>query len=127
MRLIHYKAELLVGASVLAAAAGQILIKLGLLGRGRFGLIAIHWPFNLAWGVLIGLSIYGFGTFLWFAAVSQKNISYLYPLAATNYILLGFAGHFLLHETMGVLRWTGIVVMAIGIATLSQTSGGIVE
>lgn len=109
------------GGSVAMAAAGQILIKLGLLGKGRFGLPALHWPLILPMGVLIGLCVYGLGTVLWFAAVAQKNISYLYPLAATNYVLLGIAGHFLLHEQMGLVRWAGISVMAVGIALLSKT------
>jgi drug/metabolite transporter (DMT)-like permease len=125
MRTIRYKTEMLVGGSVAMAAAGQILIKVGLLGKGRLGLLALHWPLSLPWGVLIGLCIYGLGTLLWFAAVAQKNISYLYPLAASNYILLGFLGHYLLHESMGPGRWTGITVMAVGIALLSKTDRGI--
>jgi len=117
-----YKTELLVIGSVLLAAAGQTLIKLGLMGHGALSRTLLEWPLALTAGVVIGLCVYGLGTVMWFAAVAQRNISYLYPLAGINYVLMGFIGHFLLHEGMGPLRWCGIFVMTTGIVLLSKTN-----
>lgn len=118
----RYRTEILVIASVILAATGQTLIKLGLTGHEPWIATVFQWPLQLSLGVATGLFVYGMGTILWFAAVSARSISYLYPLAATNYILMGLIGHFLLHEGMGLMRWTGILVMAFGIALLSRTS-----
>ena len=118
----RYRTELLVIGSVALAATGQTLIKLGLTGAAPWTDVAVHWPLPLPNGLLGGLAVYGLGTLLWFAAVAQRSISYLYPLAAINYVLMGLIGHFLLHEPMGALRWAGILTMAAGIALLSQTS-----
>lgn len=116
-----YKTEMLVIGSVLMATVGQTLLKLGLNGHGPISRVVMEWPIPITMGVFTGLLIYGLGTVMWFAAVRQRNISYLYPFAAINYVLMGFIGHFLLHEGMGPLRWCGIAVMTVGIMLLAKT------
>jgi drug/metabolite transporter (DMT)-like permease len=116
-----YKTEMLVIGSVLMAAVGQTLIKLGLSGHGTLAMNVMARPIPITAGVFTGLLVYGLGTVMWFAAVRQRSISYLYPLAGINYVLMGFIGHFLLHESMGPLRWCGILVMTVGIMLLTKT------
>jgi len=114
-----YKTEMLVLGSVVMAAAGQTLLKLGLMGHGIVSTLVVK---TIPVGVLGGLIIYGLGTLMWIAAVRQRSISYLYPLAGINYVLMAFIGRFLLHEDMGPLRWSGILVMMIGFLLLSRTA-----
>jgi uncharacterized membrane protein len=116
-------AELLVVCSVILATMGQLVIKLGLghtlafWSRTPFSLPS---PFTM--GVLGGLAIYGLGTVLWVVAVSQREISYLYPLASINYILVALSGHVVLKERLMMGRWIGIGVMIAGIVLLTYAA-----
>ena len=123
MQSARVSAEMLVAGSVLLATTGQLAIKLG-LGRAA-GVLTwaphpLHAPLTL--GVLCGLAIYGLGTLLWMQAVAKRNISYLYPLASLNYILVALGGHLLLHEPLVPGRWIGIAIMAAGIVLLARAA-----
>lgn len=122
-----YRTEMLVTGSVVLAAAGQNVMKLGLMGRGAFGTALLAWPLMVTRGLAGGLALYAFGTLLWCAAVARKDISYLYPLAATNYVLTGLVGHFVLHEPLGPLRCIGILTIGLGIALLARTSREVIS
>ena len=120
---VSVAAEVLVIGSVVLATTGQLAIKLGLgKAAGLFTLAPhpLHAPFTL--GVLCGLVIYGLGTLLWMQAVAKRNISYLYPLASLNYILVAVGGHLLLHEPLVPGRWIGIAIMAAGIVLLTRVA-----
>ncbi len=116
-------AEALVAGSVLFATAGQVIIKLGLgKSQGLWSWSPHALPAPLTLGVAGGLVIYGVGTLLWIAAISRSNISYLYPLASLNYILIALCGHFLLHEPLLAGRWIGIGIMSVGIVLLARVA-----
>jgi len=122
-RVAKRRAEALVVASVLFATAGQTTIKLGLGAEKNlwtWALFPFHAPFTL--GVVVGLVVYGCGTALWIAALSHKKLSYLYPLASMNYILVALCGSLILHEATHAVRWIGIVTMAAGIALLTRVA-----
>ena len=118
---------MLVSGSVVLAAAGQNVMKLGLMGSGAFGAALLHWPVSVSRGLAGGLTLYALGTLLWCAAVARKEISYLYPLAATNYVLTGLVGHFVLHEPLGPLRCVGIVTIGLGITLLARTNREVIS
>jgi drug/metabolite transporter (DMT)-like permease len=122
-RVTRRGAEALVVGSVLFATAGQTTIKLG-LGAEKGLWTWAPYPFHapLTAGVLIGLLVYACGTALWIAALSQKKLSYLYPLASINYILVALCGSLILHETTHLVRWLGIITMAAGIALLTRVA-----
>ncbi len=116
-------AEVLVGGSVIFATAGQVIIKLGLeKSVGLWCWLPHALPAPLTLGVIGGLLIYGIGTVLWIAAISRSNVSYLYPLASLNYVLIALCGHFLLHEPLLTGRWIGIGIMAAGIVLLARVA-----
>ena len=112
------KAELLVTGSVLFATAGQVVLKLG-AGRGASAWTAPLLPqSHVTVGIVCGLLIYSLGTLLWVAAVSRKNISYLYPLGSLSYIFVMLCSHFVLGESLRLGRCVGVLIMACGIILL---------
>jgi drug/metabolite transporter (DMT)-like permease len=116
-------AEALVVGSVLFATAGQTAIKLGLSatkGPWTWSPHPFHAPLTI--GVMVGLLVYACGTILWIAALSQKKLSYLYPLASINYILVALCGTLLLHEVTSPMRWLGIITIAVGIGLLTRVA-----
>jgi drug/metabolite transporter (DMT)-like permease len=113
--------------AILLASAGHLLIKLGLIIAGHTlssvsGLERITYTlFQPA--VIGGLAIYGIGTLLWISAVARRNISFLYPLTALNYVIVSVGGKLWFGENISSARWTGIAIVVLGVALLQFSSG----
>lgn len=113
--------------TVLLASCGHLLIKLGLTsvhggaGAGLAGKIALYLAQP---AVVAGLAIYGLGTLIWIYAVSQRNISFLYPLTALNYVIVTLGGWYWFEETIRPGRWLGIAVVVAGVALLQLSARG---
>lgn len=73
---------------------------------------------------IAGLAIYGTGTLLWIYAVSQRSISFLYPLTALTYVMVALGGKFLFAENISSERWLGIGVVVLGVAMLHLSAKG---
>jgi uncharacterized membrane protein len=108
--------------AILLASCGHLLIKLGLVaalqGTAYPGLLDRILHYLLQPAVAAGLAIYGLGTLLWISAVSRRNISFLYPLTALNYVLVSVGGMVLFGENISTGRWIGIAVVVAGVALL---------
>ncbi len=118
-----FRVELLVLASVVLGAAGQLSLKASLLllpGHGPSARL-LGFPIEVAAGVAAGLGIYAIGTWFWIRAVSRAAISYLYPLSACSYAVVALGGHLLFGEVMPAWRWAGIAVMSAGVALLAAS------
>ena len=77
--------------SSVCVVSGHLMIKAGLntLAGARYassGIIGRIAHAAMQPEVVGGLSIYCFGTVCWMIAVSQKDISFLYPLSSVNYV-----------------------------------------
>lgn len=119
--------ELLAVISIVLGAAGQLVVKGGLLllasaGGHGLGAARITEP---ALTVLLGLAVYGSGICFWLRAVARARISYLYPLSALGYGVVALGGRYLFHESIQAGRWMGIGVITLGVAmlTLSEKRG----
>jgi drug/metabolite transporter (DMT)-like permease len=110
------RAEWLVLGSVLLAATGQLMIKMGL----NHHLSAAGGPLltRSLGAIASGLMVYGLGTLLWIEAVRKRDISYLYPLSAINYTLVALGGMFFLGEGVSKMRWMGIAIISMGVALM---------
>lgn len=115
------------GAIVLAAC-GHLLIKMGLVaathGAVDTGMLRKIAHYLLQPEVVCGLAVYGAGTALWISAVSRRNISFLYPLTALNYVLVSLGGGWLLGEHISTGRWLGIAVVVAGVALMQLSIVG---
>lgn len=119
-------ADMAVLGAVLLAASGHLMIKAGLNGAvfaavhaTSVGRLLIYFGQPL---VVLGLCIYGLGTAMWIFAVSKRDISYVFPIAALNYVLVTVGGMVLFAETIPPKRWMGIAVVVLGVA-LMQSAG----
>lgn len=119
-------ADVAVLGSVLLAATGHIMIKAGLNGAtsaaavasvvGRLG-VYFSQPY-----VLLGLTVYGLGTAMWIFAVSKRDISYVFPITALNYVLVVLSGKLLFAEIVPLKRWLGVAVVIVGVALMQRTA-----
>jgi drug/metabolite transporter (DMT)-like permease len=121
-----HAADFAVLGSVLLAASGHLMIKAGLNAAiAATAHAAIVERLLLYFGqplVVLGLVIYGLGTVMWVFAVSKRDISFVFPFTALNYVAVSLGGKFLFAETIPAKRWMGMAIVIFGIA-LMQTKG----
>lgn len=46
--------------------------------------------------------------------LGQRDVSFVWPLTALSYVLTTLAAQYLLHERVGVWRWSGVALIIIG-------------
>jgi drug/metabolite transporter (DMT)-like permease len=112
--------------SVVAGAAGQVLLKKGMGSMGPLTL-SIDQLGNILWRigtnpyVVIGLAIYVTGTLFWLTALSRVDLSYAYPFASLSYVVMLIASWQLFNENITVLRLLGTLVVCLGVFIISRS------
>jgi uncharacterized membrane protein len=69
--------------------------------------------------VIFGLLLYFFGAFLWLAAMSTLDISFMYPMLSLAYLLTSFMAVLFLGEQVSVIKWAGTILVVIGCLLIS--------
>lgn len=113
-------------ASAVFVVSGHLLIKAGLNSLASAGgdLLALRLLHTLLqpW-VLGGLLIYVLGTVCWMRTVSQKEISFVYPLSSVNYVLVVMASTTFFQEVISARRAAGVVTIVLGMILMTRQSG----
>ncbi len=112
---------------VMLNAAAQLTLKQGMRNIGYFDfrlencgrvLLAVAAsPYILA-----GLTCYIFSVVVWLLVLSRVDVSYAYPLLSIGYIVIAFAGWLFLDESIGITRWTGIIVICLGVWLITRSA-----
>ncbi|HEX6804860.1 MAG TPA: EamA family transporter [Terriglobales bacterium] len=55
------------------------------------------------------------------ALLSRADLSFVLPVTASAYVLVAILGHFLLHDHISWERWTGIVLITVGVILAEET------
>ncbi|MEN6335524.1 MAG: EamA family transporter [Phycisphaerales bacterium] len=119
------KTTLVVGLAITAQAAANTLLAKGMkviastpsFSEGFSPLMLVHAmqsPF--IWAGIFLLVVY-FAGFL--SALSWADLSRVLPVTAIGYILDVLTGHYLLGEPVSLVRWTGSVIIVLGVALVS--------
>lgn len=116
---------LVVLIATICAAIGETFLSLGMRRIGHADLSIWEWFVAVASSpvVLIGVLFLGGFFFLYLAALSWADLSYVMPLTALSYLFAAILARFYLKEDMSWLRWTGIFVIVIGIALVASEEG----
>lgn len=112
------KTILLILFNVLLLTSGQILWKKGLIQVGGISLANI---LDVVFSplVLLGLLLYVVATVVWFIVLSKADLSYVYPLQSTAYVLGVIAAWLIFKEVIPPTRWLGVLVIIAGVALVS--------
>lgn len=113
--------------SSVCVVSGHLMIKAGLntltaAGNAPAGVIGRVAHAVMQPEVVGGLLIYCFGTVCWMVAVSQKDISFLYPLSSVNYVLVVVASAVLFAEVISTKRALGVALIVVGMILLNRKS-----
>lgn len=115
---------LLLLISVSFSIAGQVVLKAAMNRVGRIGTAEVAAAGDtLARAVKeprlwLGLTLFGISALFWLVVLSRVPLSVAYPIVGVSYILIVLLGRFVLHETVPMVRWVGVFVVATGIAII---------
>jgi len=68
----------------------------------------------------LGIGFLAFGFFSLLALLSWQDVSFAIPATALSYVTGALAAKLLLGEHLTPLRWTGIVMVSLGVALVSM-------
>ncbi len=115
------KTIIVIAIAALSAAIGESLLSYGMR---RYGVISLTEPsqlFILVFSVFrnpyvfLGVVFLAIFFFLYLAALSWADLSFVLPLTAMSYIFGALLAKFFLKEDVTWLRWVGTFVIVIGI------------
>jgi drug/metabolite transporter (DMT)-like permease len=119
------KTVVVVTLAALSAAVGETLLSFGMKKHGAMNLADPSQWFSLILSVArnpyvtLGVAFLAIFFFLYLAALSWADLSFVLPLTAVSYIFAALLARFVLR----VFRWIGTAVIMIGI-TLIALNGG---
>lgn len=109
---------LIVAMCIVMGVFAQLLLKKGM---NTFGMVSIKdlltkKVFSIVFDkfVFVGLALYGLSALFWLVALSMEEVSYIYPLIGTGYILTAILAWIFFHENLTVMRVLGIFLISIG-------------
>lgn len=115
-------------AGVLLNAVAQLLLKAGADSAGPISLAAgspALWRIAIGLvqhpAILAGLACYAVSVLLWIVALSRVEVSVAYPMLSIGYVVNALLAGWLFGEDVGVQRWLGIAVIAIGVVLVSRS------
>lgn len=117
MNLMVY---ILIAATICFTAAGNLLIKAGMMDVGTLPNQAckVQWFFfqsftNLK--VIAGLAMAFIGAMAWMGAVSQSDMSFAYPFMSLTIVLVLFLSGSIFGEVVTMNRWLGAIIVCLGL------------
>lgn len=115
------KTIIVIAIAALSAAVGESLLSYGMR---RYGVISLTEPsqvFILVFSVFrnpyvfLGVVFLAIFFFLYLAALSWADLSFVLPLTAMSYIFGALLAKFFLKEDVTWLRWVGTFVIVVGV------------
>lgn len=111
---------LLFAITVLLQPISQILQKKGMSLVGSIdsfgGLLNPHTLLSIITNpfVMGGIAVSVVNLVLWLGVISSMKISYIYPFSAISYIILTIMAYCVLGESIGTVKWFGMLVIVVG-------------
>lgn len=109
---------LIVGICVILGVIGQMFMKVGMNQLGKITAREIFSTklFSVLSNkfVFTGVVFYGVASILWLSVLSMEEVSYIYPLIGSGYILVAILSWVFLKENVTLMRFVGIILISMG-------------
>jgi drug/metabolite transporter (DMT)-like permease len=119
------KTVVVVMLAALSAAVGETLLSYGMKRSGAVNIADPSQWLSLVLSVVrnpyitVGVVVLAVFFFLYLAALSWANLSFVLPLTAVSYIFAALLARFVLREEVSLFRWIGTVVIMAGIMLIA--------
>jgi drug/metabolite transporter (DMT)-like permease len=117
------KTQALVVVVIISNVLGNVSLSHGMKQVGRIVsaspldyLRALQNPWTL-----LGICVLVIWILTDLALLSRADLSFVLPVTASAYVLVALGGHFLLHDHISWERWTGIVLITLGVVLAEET------
>ncbi len=106
--------------AIMLLVSGQTLLKLGLNDVGGVSLFGGNLIGSLLgllrtpW-IILGFACYGVSSVLWLDVLSKLDFSLAFPMVSLTYVFSLVIGHFIFHETVGLDRVVGVLLILSGL------------
>jgi drug/metabolite transporter (DMT)-like permease len=114
--------------AITAGAVGDIFLTLGMKSVGDLSTKGFREMMELAFRamtspkLIIGTMLQAVYFGLWLAVLSWEDLSVALPMQAMNYIIVAFLSQWYLGESVTLMRWSGIVIICIGVGLVTRSS-----
>jgi len=117
------KTQILVVVAIITNVLGNVSLSHGMHQVGR---IVSASPLDYLKAVENPWTLLGIGVLVtWMltdlALLSRADLSFVLPVTASAYVLVAIGGHFILHDHISWQRWTGIVLITLGVVLAEET------
>jgi len=114
---------LIILVGIFFASLGQVFWKLGMNAVGMIDSFSFNEIIKIFSNpyIFLGLVMYGLGTVFWLVALSNKDLSYVYPFIALTFIIVLFFSRYLLHENVGIYRIVGTLIIIAGLIVVFKS------
>ncbi|HTP66803.1 MAG TPA: EamA family transporter [Geobacteraceae bacterium] len=115
--------------AITAGAVGDIFLTLGMKDLGDFSSKGVGEMLNMVFRamtsprLIFGTALQAIYFGLWLAVLSWEDLSVALPMQALNYMIVAFLSQWYLGESVTFMRWTGIVIICIGVGLVTKSSG----
>ncbi len=111
---------------VLLNAIAQLLLKAGTNVLGVLTLTRDNWMHELGRMAVEphfigGVACYGASLIVWIIGLSRVPVSIAYPMLSFGYVINAIAAHYLLGESVSVVRWLGIGFIVLGVWLVARS------
>lgn len=118
------KDVILIVFSVLLAAIGQLVLKLGMTKVGKVSSLASA-PSMLLTAllnpvVLAGLAVFGLSALVWLVVLSRVKLSVAYPMVSLGYIVTVFFAWRIFNEPLKPITIAGCLTIILGVFLISR-------
>jgi drug/metabolite transporter (DMT)-like permease len=115
-------ADLILLLAVALLSASQVLQKLGAQRRLGNATSARHWASALLSPELLGAGVaIVTGTTLWLYVLYQMDVSRAFPFLSLGSVVVVGVSRLFLGEHVSAYRWTGVLLITLGIALVART------
>ncbi len=113
---------LLLLAMACFGALGDVALSRGMKNVGVISLSDLPALFSAIFTPWVGIGIVLLLAFMaaYMTALSWADLTYVLPASALSYIIVALLARFSLHENVTPLRWTGIVLITLGVGFVTR-------
>jgi drug/metabolite transporter (DMT)-like permease len=114
---VSFRKYLVLAAVAVFAALGDMCLKIGMNQGSQISIDNLHHAFFSIFNVWVAVGIlFLIGFFAcYLTALSWADLTYVLPATAFGYVIIALLSVFVLHETVSVARWIGIVLVTSGV------------
>lgn len=112
--------------NIVISVAAQLMLKTGMAKLGSFQVSGdtLLYLFSMINPEIIGgLFFYASGVILWLLCLSKLDLSFAYPAATFQYVLIFVASWYFFSEQISWLRILGMLVIGTGVILISLDYG----